>query len=204
MTGREAEERREMRADTELDFPVDATYEAEQVGHADRGDRWSPVDAYLKSQVWIEVGICFRVAEVEPRYWLALFQRCCVQNPDLRTWIACPIHVAGVQNGHHFDEKAVLVDIDEFVQDEQSVVGGVGESELPRDGVWLYGFDGVEDVLPGDGWSKASRRMLALGADVRLQNRELRRLAWRPAVKHYELPSQVIQGRSHVREKVTE
>jgi hypothetical protein len=155
------------------------------------------IDAYLNAQMWVEVGVRLNSVEVEPRYWIALFQG---GQGEYVLGLPNPPRLVEGDPVHGRDKEPVFVGVDKFVQKSQR--GHLGPVRVHR--AWLYGFNELEDVKVGDPL-KADRLAIVslveppLGAD-----RELCLVCGDSVIELHELERQVVKGGAHVRQEITE
>lgn len=209
MTRSESEQRGEHAPDdTVLDFVVDDRHEAfhARLVHDRRGEFGNPLESYLQSEMRIKVGIRLRVPEVEPRYWVAVFQRVQVEATLGRGMFVrrTPPHSAGSKADSASEQEPVFVGVDEPVEHVEHGAFGISWlSRLPCELVRLYGFDRVDDLLTGDlrYASRAWSTRLRCGREA---DGELCVLVGDGTVEYHELPREMVQRGPHIRQEVAQ
>lgn len=162
---------------------------------------------------WMRVEIWGRIIlpEVEPRYWVVIFER---PGIDGHTWwrtVHTEPNAVDVQSAYKDEQQTVLVDVPELVDNPEMVEVGVNHWGSRRNGdlgklgiVRLHSLNGIEDVPTGYARGQVGRCEGACFGEGYLANGEHRIFGGILAVELDQLKGNVLQGRPEIVQQVAD
>lgn len=169
------------------------------------------VDAYLQNSVRIEVFARFIPVKLEPRYWVAIFERSSIHFGALDTGVVArpsPPHLLGVERADNWQQQPMLVDVVDDPKRPQEGLMRIQQSSV-YSAIRLCQFETVEDVEAAYsgiqlGVSEYPSTPLLFWAKGRISNRELRVLVRVSTRQQDELPGKMVEGGSKVVQAVSD
>ena len=163
----------------------------------------SLIEGYCHGKVGVKVGWWTRALEIEPRQFVAIFERLQRVEPMI-SWryiaVGTPPRGVAVEVDLRSDreQQPVFVDVTQLVDNPQVVLPYI--TSLIR----LYRIQAGEDIRTVDLGSDSNDLRVSLIVQSRLVDGELRVFTRATPIQQYQLPSKMIERCPEIRERVTD
>src|SRR5664279_1635156 len=192
--------------DRELSYaPAESTKQGPDIGQprAVAVGRQGLIDGYREGEVGIEVWGALGSAEVEPRYWRAVFERFSRKAiGGVRiALIGAPIDAVHVQHLDSQQQQSMLVPIVHQPEPPEGV--HVDPAAVVHSVVWLRFFKRREDLRVFDWRAEVDPSQIALLVKGRVVDRELSLFPGLATVEQHKLPCEMIESGPEVEQHLS-